>query len=92
MKTTQHQAEEKKAQREADRLARIAAQGSDRNARTPEPVEGDEEMTPVEERIIRNMLVGEIGADGKPMDEAAAIAAYRKRANTGVQVTPRSRR
>ena len=93
MKTTQHQADEKKAQREADRLARIAAQGSDRNARAPEAEEGDEEITPTEDRIIDGMLVGMIGADGKPMTKEQAREAYKKRANSGtIQVTPRSRK
>lgn len=90
-KTRQQQTDETKAQKEADRLARIAAQGGDRGARTTADDEGDDEITPAEERIIRNMLMHEPGADGKLPTYEQAVEKYRARAKAGVQVSRRTR-
>jgi len=75
---------EEKATRETERLARIKAQGGDRGERATAGDENDTELTPDQRRVALSMLKGEMGEDGKPMDEAAAIAAYTKRAQKGV--------
>jgi hypothetical protein len=92
IKTSQQKTEDEKAEREKQRLARIAAQGGDRGGgRTPEPEEGDEEITPAEEKIIRGMLVGQPGKDGKPMNFDQAVEAFKARAKNGVHVSRRTR-
>jgi flagellin-like hook-associated protein FlgL len=92
LKTPDQEKAERDAKREKDRLARIAAQSSDKAPRAAEPEEGDEDVTPQEEQIIRGMLLGQPGADGKPMDMEAATAAFKKRATQGVRMSNRSRR
>lgn len=85
-KTPQQKTDDAKAQREADRLARIKAQGGERGNRQAEGSEEDEDLTPEQERIAVRMLMGEPGADGKPMDRDAAVAAYKARAKKGVAI------
>jgi hypothetical protein len=89
MKTPGQVAEETKATKEAARLARIAAQAGDRdNRRTAgEDDEADTELNDAQRRVALSMLVGAPGKDGKPMDEAAAIAAYQARAKNGVAMS-----
>jgi hypothetical protein len=76
---------ELKADKDRDRKARIAAQGGEGVGRTPTAAEEeDEDLTPEQEQIVRKMLVGNPGADGKPMNFEQATAAYKARAKTGV--------
>jgi len=92
-KTPQQQSEERKAQREQDRLARIQAQGSDRGGRRAADLddEDDDSISPEEQRIISGMLVGQPGKDGKPMSYEQAVEAFKARAKAGVKVSRRSR-
>jgi hypothetical protein len=91
-KTSSQIADEKKSQKEQDRLARIAAQGGERNSRqAADPDEDDDEITPTEERIIRGMLVGELGPDNKPLTYDQAVEKFKSRAKAGVRVSKRSR-
>lgn len=76
---------ETKAEKERDRKARIAAQGGEGVGRTPSAAEEeDDTLTAEQERIVRSMLVGNPGKDGKPMDFAQATEAYKARAKSGV--------
>lgn len=76
---------ETKAEKERDRKARIAAQGGEGVGRTPGHAEQeDEDLTPEQLRIVSSMLVGNPGADGKPMNLAQATEAYKARAKSGV--------
>jgi hypothetical protein len=77
-----------KEEKEAARLARVAAQGGE-GRRGPAAGAGDEddnELDAQQLNIVRKMLVGTKGKDGKPMDEEQAIAAYKVRARGGVQM------
>ncbi|HEY3885066.1 MAG TPA: hypothetical protein VGL62_07655, partial [Vicinamibacterales bacterium] len=76
---------EQKAEREAARRTRVAAQGAEGTGRTPAHTEEeDEDLTPEQLRIVNSMLVGSQGADGKPMTEAQAVEVYKARAKKGV--------
>ncbi len=88
-KTKQQRSDEEKQQREQERRARIAAQAGDRGGRAAGEDESDDEVTPAEQAIIRGMLVGQPGKDGKPMDLAAATEAFKARAKSGVNVSRR---
>jgi hypothetical protein len=92
LKTTQQQTDDEKARKEQERLARVRAQGGDTGGRSTEPEEGDETITPEEERIIRGMLVGQPGKDGKPMNYEQAEAVFKERAKAGVRVSTRTRK
>lgn len=76
-----------KAQKEEARLARIAAQAPE-GGRRPAPTadEDDTELDAAQLNIVRKMLVGQPGADGKPMNEEQAIERYKARASTGVSI------
>jgi hypothetical protein len=71
-KTPQQVADDRKAEREQDRLARIAAQGGDRGGRVPADTEEDEELTTHQKHIVQQMGITE--------------EAYKKRAKEGVKV------
>lgn len=71
-KTPQQQKDDDKAQREADRLARIKAQSGDRGNRQPEGAEDDDELTPEQKHIAAAMGITE--------------EAYKARAKQGVRV------
>jgi hypothetical protein len=75
-KTPAQKAEESKAQREADRLARIAAQAGDRGAPPPsDDGEDDDTLTDYEKHICAQMGISE--------------EAFIKRAKSGVQMSAR---
>jgi hypothetical protein len=86
--TPAQKVEKVKAIKEADRKARIAAQSGERgtNRRSePDPDESDE-LTAVQENVAVRMLEGMTGEDGKPYTREQAIAKYKARAKSGVQV------
>ena len=72
-------------EKETARLARVAAQGGDTGRRSSAPAEDDDgELDANQLNLVRKMLVGTPGADGKPMTEAQAIERYKVRAKAGV--------
>ncbi len=77
---------EQKAEKDRERKARATAAGGEHTTRTQQGDPEDDELTPQQMRIVRSMLVGSPGKDGKPMDEAAAVEVYKTRAKAGVQM------
>lgn len=76
LKTAPQRAEE--ATREADRLARISAQGGERNGRGGDPGEGDDELTPEQRTAAIRLLAG------NGVTEEQAIEKYKARAKKGI--------
>lgn len=76
---------QKAADKEADRLARIAAQGGDRGDRGSGADETDTELDDTQKRIALGVLRGETGDDGKPLTDEQIFDRYRARAKKGVQ-------
>lgn len=77
-------AEPTKAEKEAERLARVAAQSGENGRRAPAGGDEDTELDAQQLHVVRSMLVGQPGTDGKPMNEAQAIERYKARAKGGV--------
>jgi len=76
-----------KEDKEAARLARVAAQGGDTGRRSSAVADEDDgELDATQLNVVRKMLVGQPGKDGKPMNEAEAIEKYKERAKAGVAV------
>lgn len=74
-----------KEDREVKRLARVDAQSGAGNNRRPAAADPeDENLDAGQLHVVRSMLVGQPGADGKPMNEAQAIERYKARAKAGV--------
>lgn len=85
-------AEPTKAEKEAERLQRIAAQGGEGGGRRPSAAtEEDTELDAQQLHIVRSMLVGQPGPDGKPMTEEQAIDKYKTRAKAGVAIKGQGR-
>jgi hypothetical protein len=78
------------AEKESARLARVAAQSGEGSGRRPAAAEEDDgELDATQLRIVRSMLVGQPGGDGKPMTEEQAIEKYKARAQSGVSMKGR---
>lgn len=76
-----------KEEKETARLARIAAQGENGGRRPAATADAeDDELNPEQLKVVRSMLVGQPGLDGKPMTEAQAVERYKARANAGVAI------
>lgn len=76
---------EKAAAKEADRLARIAAQGGDRGGRSAVSEEEDTELDDAQKRIALGILRGETDENGKPLTDDQIFDKYKARAKKGVQ-------
>lgn len=72
------------AEKEATRLRRIAAQSGGSGSRSSATEEEDTDLDANQLRVVRQMLVGQPGPDGKPMNEEQAIERYKSRAKSGV--------
>ncbi|HXR39695.1 MAG TPA: hypothetical protein VN776_11405 [Terracidiphilus sp.] len=82
-KTPQQQADEKKAQKEADRLARISAQSGERGSRHQEASEDDDELSENDKTAIRHMC------DALDISIEEGTKRYIARAKAGVNVMPK---
>ena len=76
---------EKAAAKEADRLARIAAQGGDRGGRSAGGDEEDTELDDTQKRIALGIMGGDTDEKGVPLTHDQIFEKYKARAKKGVQ-------